>query len=782
MKKIFHILCVWVSYFVAAKIGLLFALFHTSITPLWPPSGIGLAALFLVGRWVWPGIFLGSLTANYSTGLPLLVSAGIGAGSTLGAYIGASLLRRFKFFQANVFQINDLFVFYLLGVMIGPLFSASIGVTSLWSGGLVAKVDSARAWAAWWAGDATGILVIVPLVVVFNSLHWRRPSWTQVAEAVLLVGAFALCISYGVATSELMTFLVFPFVVWGAVRFQHLGVVTLVFVLTCISIPWLVHKNGFHSHVSDVSVLEMVYLLQFELATASLTGMILATSIFLRKESETHQKEMKQFLLDSQRTALVGSWALELPSLKLNWTDQSFYNFGIPVGKSAPTFDAFFSLLHPDDQVPMREWIQACRQGKNPGRLEFRTKRSDGTFRILEGMGTLFRDKNNKPIRMIGTNRDITDLKNIELELRKSESQLRAIIASEPECVKLLGPNGEVIEMNPAGLAMLEANSVEELQKHPLINFIVREYREAFVELHRRVMRGESGMLEFEVTGLLGTRRWLETHATPIQGIGDHAILLLGVTRDITQHKKAEAALVTAKNLAEDVAKKRAKFIDVAAHELRTPITALSLLVQIVQKQLDQGQPVTAATLAKLRRPVERLVRLVNDLLDVSRLERNLMTLSPVTSNIVAIISNCIEEFQLQAPLRRFVFIPPKKNIEAVFDPVRINQVISNLLDNAIKYSDEESPIEVKAEVESNGTKISVIDQGPGIPKEQLEGIFTAFTRGSSDATIRSSGLGLGLDISRRIVELHGGVMGAWSEPGYGSIFYFLIPSKPASI
>jgi PAS domain S-box-containing protein len=127
--------------------------------------------------------------------------------------------------------------------------------------------------------------------------------------------------------------------------------------------------------------------------------------------------------------------------------------------------------------------------------------------------------------------------------VQESESRLRTIITTDPECVKIVSPEGRLLEMNPAGLAMLEADTLEEAQSQPLLEFIVPEHRAAFIELHQRVMRGASRMLEFEITGLKGTRRWLETHAVPLRDNAGSVQSLLSITRDITKRKRAETAL-----------------------------------------------------------------------------------------------------------------------------------------------------------------------------------------------------------------------------------------------
>ena len=130
--------------------------------------------------------------------------------------------------------------------------------------------------------------------------------------------------------------------------------------------------------------------------------------------------------------------------------------------------------------------------------------------------------------------------KRSEVALQKSEHYLRTIIETEPECVKVITKSGELVHMNPAGLMMLEATSLEQVREYGLMNFILPDYREPFQALHQRVMCGETASLEFEIKGLKGTRRWMETHAAPLRDANDEITTLLGITRDITERKHSE--------------------------------------------------------------------------------------------------------------------------------------------------------------------------------------------------------------------------------------------------
>lgn len=138
---------------------------------------------------------------------------------------------------------------------------------------------------------------------------------------------------------------------------------------------------------------------------------------------------------------------------------------------------------------------------------------------------------------------EIAERKKIEETLKEREQHLRTIIETEPECVKILTPDGSLVTMNPAGLAMIEADSLEQVVGQKVVSVILPEYREKFIELNKSVLRGNKGIIEFEVIGLKGTRRWLETHAVPLRNTENVIIGLLGVTKDITESKKAIEAI-----------------------------------------------------------------------------------------------------------------------------------------------------------------------------------------------------------------------------------------------
>ena len=193
----------------------------------------------------------------------------------------------------------------------------------------------------------------------------------------------------------------------------------------------------------------------------------------------------------------------------------------------------------PSDELVDSITDQSLHTGQRSSAYAARVRHKDGHTVELE-LVEMPIVRHGKVVGMQGFGRDISERRRAEEELRKSESHLRAILDAEPECVKRVSADGTLLEMNPAGLAMIEAETAADAVGKSVYGLIVPEYREAFRQLTERVCRGESGGLEFEICGLKGARRWLETRAVPLRRERDGATELLGVTRDITERRLRE--------------------------------------------------------------------------------------------------------------------------------------------------------------------------------------------------------------------------------------------------
>jgi PAS domain S-box-containing protein len=199
--------------------------------------------------------------------------------------------------------------------------------------------------------------------------------------------------------------------------------------------------------------------------------------------------------------------------------------------------------VHPEDrQRVFADWLETTREGRSYSD-ELRLQTKEGTVGWVHVRSSpMFSDKG-ELMGHVGTVEDITERKQALERLRESEHRWRTIIETEPECVKLVASDGTLLEMNAAGLAMLEAPSAEAVMGQSVYSLIAPEHREAFVALNENVCQGNRGTLEFEIIGLQGTRSWMETHAVPLRSESDGTLVHLAITRDITVRKQAEEEL-----------------------------------------------------------------------------------------------------------------------------------------------------------------------------------------------------------------------------------------------
>ncbi|HNX50118.1 MAG TPA: MASE1 domain-containing protein [Thermoanaerobaculaceae bacterium] len=286
-----QILAVACLYFLAAKAGLRLALVQANATPVWPPTGVALAALLLLGLRCWPGILLGAALANATTpGTPLLASVLIAAGNTLAGVLGAAGLRRLWQFEPAFRRWRDLRAFLFLAVLATPLVSATNGTLQIMLFGLAPTALLKEVWWVWYGGDALGILIVAPAILVWVVRTLGPVKARQWIECSLLsVGTVATCAAVfgrplgNASLGAGVAFAVFPFLIWAAVRFGHRGATAATLVASAAAvIGTLLHQGPFAAQALH----RQLPLLQLFLVIAAVTGLALATLIEEREERE----------------------------------------------------------------------------------------------------------------------------------------------------------------------------------------------------------------------------------------------------------------------------------------------------------------------------------------------------------------------------------------------------------------------------------------------------------------------------------------------------------------
>jgi signal transduction histidine kinase len=250
---------------------------------------------------------------------------------------------------------------------------------------------------------------------------------------------------------------------------------------------------------------------------------------------------------------------------------------------------------------------------------------------------------------------------------------------------------------------------------------------------------------------------------------------------EIEARKQLEQALVERNQALNEALAARDEFLSVAAHELRTPVTTLRLIAQGLLRTARHQRDITpdrlSAVLDTLELQTDRISQLVARLLDRAQLEAGKLRIDPVRTDLLALIQSTLAQ-RGDAQTHKIVFNRPE-HLEAVVDPLRFEQVITNLVDNAIKFSPEGSTVSIDVTIEDGVVRIAVTDEGIGIPPDKRETIFDRFSQAHSRR--HASGMGLGLYITREIVSLHGGTVHVEEPDHTGSRFVITLPaSQPA--
>jgi signal transduction histidine kinase len=281
-------------YLITARLGLLMDAVSGFATTVWPPTGISLAALFLFGQRLWPGVAIGAFLVNVSAGAPLPTAIGMAAGNTLEAVLGVYLLRRFAGFRGSLDQISVVVRFVVLAAGLSTMVSATIGVASGWLGGVIPPASMGKAWLTWWLGDAMGDLILAPALFAWTG--WRRIalSSSRLAEATALAASLVLIglLIFGspftsVQAVLLQPYVLFPFLIWTALRFSQRGSVTATLLVSTVAI-WGT-AAGFGPFASG-AVNEGLLRLQAFMGVVAVTMLLFAAGIAERKRAQFRVK------------------------------------------------------------------------------------------------------------------------------------------------------------------------------------------------------------------------------------------------------------------------------------------------------------------------------------------------------------------------------------------------------------------------------------------------------------------------------------------------------------
>lgn len=473
----------------------------------------------------------------------------------------------------------------------------------------------------------------------------------------------------------------------------------------------------------------------------------------------------------TKRGLNIGVWDWNIATNEMYWSNK----FKDLIGFAHKDFtgDDFADRLHPDDKDATIIMVQDHLNHLGPYDVEYRLRHRNGEYVWIHAHGQAQWDANGKPIRMAGSAIDITGHKKADERREKAE---QALLASEETFrsaiddaligMALMAPDGRLLKVNKA-LCNLLGYKEEELLYQDLRSITHPDDREENTEYVRKALAGEikTYQMEKRYHSKSGRVVWALLSVSLVRHPNGEPNYFISQTQDITERKEMERI----KN----------EFISIVSHELRTPLTSIRGSLDLLVGAMAKDLPEKANLLLNIaRQNSERLILLINDMLDMDKIASGQMRFNITEENLSPLIRQAVETNQPYASKFgvSFVALPIHAGLKVRVDSERLSQVLANLLSNAAKFSNQGDAVEITTRSTGKTVHILVTDHGPGIPEEYRPRVFDKFSQADSSGTRVKGGSGLGLHISKQIIEHMGGRIGFASETGNGSTFWVELP------
>jgi PAS domain S-box-containing protein len=430
-------------------------------------------------------------------------------------------------------------------------------------------------------------------------------------------------------------------------------------------------------------------------------------------------------------------------------------------------------LIHPEDSARWNQHLKMIthyQQKQNMVQsVEYRFKHKKLGYRWMNDTCTAIFDEKNEPISVIGTIEDITERKKVWDELVKSEEKYRILAETSADGVFTTDSLGRLTYVNPS-FEKLCGRRKSQILATPFRNYLLEDsiyfFQQIFIDARKKNEKIENVELEI-VTGDGGILP-IEANIAPLTKQAEFGGVICTV-RDITQRREIEDELKKNERL-------KTEFMNIAAHELRSPVTPIKGYLDLIIHDNESNEKIKNWAKISLRN-ADRLLKLVNDILDVARLDSDTMRFDMEKIDPVELLNEIVEDMRPAITNKKLEFRVnvPTSLPHIIGDKIRLSQVLKNLIGNSLKFTDC-GYIAVEAEKRDNNILIAVVDTGIGISKDELKKIFTKFYQAYTGEDRNNEGTGLGLFISKEIVKKHNGMIWAESDVGKGSRFVIQLP------
>ncbi len=497
------------------------------------------------------------------------------------------------------------------------------------------------------------------------------------------------------------------------------------------------------------------------------------------RQAETEVRAGEQRMRLATEAAALGIHTYDVRTGRIEWDARVRALWGVstdePIG-----YDTFLGGLHPDDRAPTQAAVDKAIDPAGDGRYaaDYRVvNRSDGVVRWVASTGLVYFEAG-QPVRMFGTVQDITDRRLAEAALRDSEARLSGILRQSPAGIVQTDATGRMTLVNPRWCEMMGHPESELLGRnivditHPLF---VAETAAAFGRL---AAGGPDFQIEKAYSRKDGSTLRAQSNVAAIRSPDGEFLGLIAVILDISERLRSEEELRRLAAELTEADRRKDVFLATLAHELRSPLAPISNGLQLMKLKSHNGEAFEQLR-AMMDRQLSQLVRLVDDLLDVSRITQGKMELRKERIDLKAVIEAALETSRpvIEQAGHELSVVVADESIFVHGDATRLAQVVSNLLNNAAKYTPRGGHVRLTAGREDGTAVVLVKDNGIGIPRDMIDSVFEMFTQVDRTLEKTSGGLGIGLSLVKGLLAMHGGTIQARSDgEGMGSEFVVCLP------
>jgi len=482
-------------------------------------------------------------------------------------------------------------------------------------------------------------------------------------------------------------------------------------------------------------------------------------------------------LAEVQRLADVGSLEWDAGRNTMRWSEQMFVLLGLTPQEHTPSYERLLACVHPNERESFLTWVDAVQESRRISELHTRIVRSDGTTRIACVRASVDHAPDGTASRVVATFQDVT-------ERMHAEQRFQRLLEAAPDALFVVSRDGTILVANSQA-ERLFGYAQQDLLGHSIEMLIPGRFA-----AHDRLRGGFFSQPSARPMGAKrelygqrkdGTEVPVEISLSPMS-TADGTVAICAL-RDITERRESEAALRHAKAEAEAAGRAKSEFLATMSHEIRTPMNgvvgAIGLLADSTLTSHQRELVAMAESSAKA------LLAVVNDILDFSKIDADQLVLEHIAFDLLATVEEVGAMFATRADQKGLEIVlryVPGTRRRFLGDAGRIRQVLTNLVSNAIKFSERgQVMVTVReepgpCEPSTTRLRITVEDSGIGIEADAIERIFERFSQAETSTTRRFGGTGLGLAICRRLVELMGGTIGVRSDVGAGSTFWFTLP------